>query len=288
VLEEDTLTRFGSWREQLDAVVALRDAWEHHPLVEIGIGPHAAYSLSDECLRAITEVGREAGMLTHIHVDEQAWERAALVDRFGLATAPYLDSIGMLENRLLAAHGVWLDDDDIRLFADHDVAVAHCPCSNTKHASGIAPVGPMIDAGLRVGLGTDGPASHHRLDLFEEMRTAVRLGRLRSGDASSFTTERALWMATAGGADAIDRPDLGRLMSGACADMIGLRTDDPAFHPSGVSDDVHARLVWSGSPSAVTDVWVSGVRVVDGGQPTRVDLTTAIEQVDKCARGLSR
>jgi cytosine/adenosine deaminase-related metal-dependent hydrolase len=95
-------------------------------------------------------------------------------------------------------------------------------------------------------------------------------------------------MATAGGADAIDRPDLGRLMSGACADMIGLRTDDPAFHPSGVSDDVHARLVWSGSPSAVTDVWVSGVRVVDGGQPTRVDLTTAIEQVDKCARGLSR
>jgi 5-methylthioadenosine/S-adenosylhomocysteine deaminase len=272
IIEDAQLSRFGTWEQQLEAMVALRDKWSGHAAVDAGIGPHAAYSVSDECLRRITEIALDTGMLVHIHVAEQEWEDGPIRERAGLSAPEYLESLGMLDARVLAAHGVWLTDTDIEIFARNDVAVAHCPCSNTKHASGVARVDEMRSAGVNVTIATDGPASHHRLDMFEEMRTAIRLARVRAHDAQRLPPQQALWMTTAGAAAALGRDDLGRLAPGCKADMVAVSDRDPAFHPVVAGeDDPVSRLVWSGSRAAVTDVWVAGQPVVAAGTVVAVD-----------------
>lgn len=189
---------------------------------------------------------------------------------------------------MLAAHGVWLSDDDMEIFGRHGVGVAHCPCSNSKHGSGLARVHEMIGAGIKVGIATDGPASHHRLDLFEEMRTAIRLARIHRGDAAFFSPHEALHMTTAGAADAIGRPDLGRIEPGSRADMVQLSPSESALHPVVPDeDDPVSRLVWSGSPRAVRSVWVGGEQVVAEGRPLTVDVDEVRAEVTERARRLA-
>lgn len=288
VIVDEQLSRFGTWRHQLDEMVAISDAHAGDPLVEVGLGPHAAYSVPDECLREIAAIATDRDLLVHIHVAEQQWEDAAIRDRAGMSAPEHLAAMGILDARTLAAHSVWMTDDDIRIFAERGVSVAHCPCSNTKHASGIARVDDMIDAGIAVGLGTDGPASHHRLDLFEEMRTAIRLARVHHRDAQRFPARRALAMVTGAAADAIGRPDLGRLTPGSRADMVALAADEPALRPviEG-EDDPQIRLVWSGSPRAITDVWVGGERVVRDSVIETIDVAARTAEMERRARSLT-
>ena len=289
VIEDAQLDRFGSWQAQLEEMVATRERWASNDLIEVGLGPHAAYSLSDECLRRIADIAAETGMLVHIHVAEQEWEDGAVRGRFGMSAPAYLESLGLLEGRALAAHAVWVPDDDIEILARNGTAVAHCPCSNSKHGSGVARVLDMVEAGVRVGLGTDGPASHHRLDLFEEMRTAIRLARLKAGDAAALPARQALHMATAGAADCIDRPDLGRLAPGAWADMVAIRGDEPALSPViPDEDDPISRVVWSGSPGAARSVWVGGRQVVDDGRVISIDTRSVHSEMVRRARRLAR
>lgn len=289
VIEDAQLGRMGTWREQLDEMVATRDRWASSELIEVGLGPHAAWSVSRECLEAVGEIARDRDMLVHIHVAEQEWEDAAVRERSGGLPAPaYLESLGVLEARTLAAHGVWLSDEDMEVLARHRVGVAHCPCSNSKHGSGLARVQEMIEAGINVGIATDGPASHHRLDLFEEMRTAIRLARIERGDAAFMPAHQALHMATAGAADAIGRSDLGRLAPGSRADMIQLSPSESALHPVVPDeDDPVSRLVWSGSPRAVRSVWVGGEQVVGDGRVLTVDVDEVRAEVTERARRLA-
>lgn len=289
VIEDEQLDRFGTWQSQLEEMVATRERWASYDLIEVGLGPHAAYSLSDECLRRIAAIAIETGMLAQIHVAEQEWEDGAVRGRSGMSAPAYLESVGLLEGRALAAHGVWLPDDDIEILARNGVAVAHCPCSNSKHGSGVARLLDLLEAGVRVGLGTDGPASHHRLDLFEEMRMAIRLARLKAGDAAVLPARQALHMATAGAADCIDRPDLGRLAPGAWADMVAIRGDEPALNPViPGEDDPVSRVVWSGSPQAVRSVWVGGRLVVDDGRVISIDTRSVYSEMERRARRLAR
>lgn len=289
IIEDDQLGRFGTWEDQLDQMVGTRDRWLEDDLIEVGLGPHAAYSVSDECLRHVAQIGVETGMLVHIHVAEQEWEDAAVRERSGMSAPAYLESIGMLEARVLAAHAVWMSDRDIEILARNDVSVAHCPCSNTKHGSGIARARDMHMAGIRVGIATDGPASHHRLDLFEEMRTAIRLNRIKQGSTTSFTAARALRMVTSAAANSIDRPDLGRLLPGAWADMVQVSFSESALHPVVPhEDDPAARVVWSGSPAAVRSVWVGGRQVVDEGRVTSIDAERVRDDATRRARRLAR
>ena len=289
VIEDAQLDRFGTWEAQLEEMVATRKRWASSDLIEVGLGPHAAYSLSDECLRRIADIASETGMLVHIHVAEQEWEDGAVRSRSGMSAPAYLESLGLLEGRVLAAHAVWMPDDDIEILARNRVAVAHCPCSNSKHGSGVSRVLDMGKAGVRVGLGTDGPASHHRLDLFEEMRMAIRLARLKAGDAAVLPAHQALHMATSGAADCIDRPDLGRLAPGAWADMVVIRGDESALNPViPGEDDPISRVVWSGSPGAVRSVWVGGRRVVEDGQVISIDTKAVHSEMERRARRLAR
>lgn len=287
VIEDERLTAFGTWESQIAEMEAMAERWAGHDLIEVGLGPHAVWSVSHECMQRMAEVAATTGMLVHIHVAEQEWEDAAVREKTGLSAPAYLEAVGLLDGRALAAHGVWLGDDDIATFARHGTAVAHCPCSNSKHASGIARVPEMRTAGIPMGIATDGPASHHRLDLFEEMRTAMRLARIRTGDAQTLPHTEALWMTTAGAADAIGRPDLGRLTPGARADMIAVNA--PSLHPVISSeDDPVARVVFGGSPEAVTDVWVGGTAVVRDRHLLTIDRSEVTAELDRRAASLAR
>jgi 5-methylthioadenosine/S-adenosylhomocysteine deaminase len=199
----------------------------------------------------------------------------------------YLEELGLMETHMLAAHAVWLSDDDIELFARRSVGVAHCPGSNTKHASGIARIQDLRARGVAVGLGTDGPASQNRLDTFEEMRLVIRLARLLAMDAEQLGPWDALRMATRDAAAAIGRADIGALEPGRWADMVEVNTDSPAFAPVVEPQDVVTHLVWSGSPADIRSVWVGGDLVVDGGVILTVELERAIAEVNRRASRLA-
>lgn len=282
VITQESFSHFGTWERQLDDALTLRDTYATSDHIIVGIGPHDP-TIPEECLRSISELALEHDMLVSTHVAENTGDVAAIQDIAGTSVVSYLESIGSLEPRFIAAHGVCLPDGDIELFANHNASVAHCPCSNMKHGSGIARVIDMMNAGVNVSIATDGPASHHRLDMFEEMRTAVRLARVRSEDAEVLSGSYALAMATSNAADAIGWPDIGRLTAGSWADMVALSPDTPALNPLITSIDQPAeRVVWSGSPGAISAVWVAGVKLVEDGHLVRVDmdqLTAAANQV---------
>ncbi len=288
LIEDAKLSRFGTWQDQLDEMTELARRWEGSNLIQVGIGPHAVYSLSEQCLEGVAEAADAHQMLVHIHVDEQEWEVEAVRKQTGMSATAYLQRVGILDSHTMAAHSVWISPDDIDILAAAEAGVAHCPCSNGKHASGIAPVAEMRAAGIPVGIATDGPASHHRLDMFEEMRMALRLARIRSQDAAALLPRDALAMVTREAADAIGRPDLGRLAPGNPADMIAVSTADPAFGPViPGEDDLISRLVWSGAPSAVRSSWVGGRQVMSGGEVLTVDVKAVGRDVARRAARLA-
>ncbi|HEY3184959.1 MAG TPA: amidohydrolase family protein [Gaiellaceae bacterium] len=268
-----------SWRERLDAVVAFHDAHRgRHPRVEIGIAAHSAYTLPPEALEELAAAAHERDALVHVHVAETREEAGHL---------SVLAEHGMLDGRALVAHAVWLDDDDLRLLRERDVGVAHCPQSNAKLAAGIARLVDMLDLGLRVGLGTDGPSSNNDLDLWEELRLAPLLARLQTGRAEVVPAAEAVRLATAGGAAALGRDDIGVLEPGRWADFVLVRLDDPAFTPVVEDGDILSHLAWSASSRLVTDVWVGGECVVRAGSCTTVDEERARREVDERARRLA-
>jgi 5-methylthioadenosine/S-adenosylhomocysteine deaminase len=257
--------------EQLAAAVALADAAPHDGQVEYGIGPHAAYTVPPAVLGDAARAAREHGLLLHLHVAETATEGDDLRVRHGVSVPRLLAAHDVLGGRVLAAHCVHMDDGDLDVWREHDVAVAHCPASNAKLASGTARLRDMLDRGIRVGLGTDGPASNDGLDLLADARLAAMLARLAAGDATALSAAEAVWLATGASADAVGRPDLGQLVAGRRADLVHVDTRDLVFEPVGDAADVLSHLVWSPASRFVRDVWVGGRRVVAAGACTTVD-----------------
>jgi 5-methylthioadenosine/S-adenosylhomocysteine deaminase len=265
--------------EQLRDAVGLASAGPADGTVEYGLGPHAAYTVPLPVLRDAAAAAREHDLLLHLHVAETATEGADLLAAHGLSVPALLAAHDVLGGRVLAAHCVHLDDADLELWREYDVAVAHCPASNAKLASGIAPLRAMLDRGIRVALGTDGPASNDGLDLFADMRLAAALARLAGASATALTAAEALWLATGAAADAIGRPDLGQLAAGRRADLVHVDTGHLAFEPVGDPGDLLAHLVWSGGGRYVRDVWVGGRPVVRDGAATQVDAAALRSEV---------
>jgi 5-methylthioadenosine/S-adenosylhomocysteine deaminase len=259
------------FEEQLRAAVELAAAAPGDGAVEYGLGPHAAYTVPLPVLRDAAAAAREHGLLLHLHVAETATEGSALLAEHGRSVPALLAGHDVLGGRVLAAHCVHMDDADLDLWREHDVAVAHCPASNAKLASGIARLRDMLDRGIRVGIGTDGPASNDGLDLLADLRLAASLARLAGRSATALTAAEAVWLATGAAADAVGRPDLGRLEAGRRADLVHVDTRDLAFEPVGDPGDWLAHLVWSGAGRHVRDVWVGGRQVVADRFVTTVD-----------------
>jgi len=263
-----------SWRAQLDEVSARIDVdgLRPHERIEIGYGPHSAYTLTPEALTTVAEAARARDALLLIHVAESPNEDIVQRERHG-SVPRLLSAVGFLGGRVLAAHSVHLSDDDIALYAAHGIAVAHCPGSNAKLASGIARVPALRAAGVRMGLGTDGPASNDDLDLWEEMRLTALLARLSTMDSSVLVAADVLLLATRGGAEALGRDDIGALEQGRWADVVHVDTDDPAFAAGLAVSDEHllANVVWAAGARNVRDVWVGGEQVIAHREPTKVD-----------------
>jgi 5-methylthioadenosine/S-adenosylhomocysteine deaminase len=240
--------------------------------IELGYGPHAAYTLPVEALRLTAESAAARGALVQIHVAEAALEDEKQRAEHG-SVPRLLDEVGMLSGRTLAAHAVHLSDEDIALFAARGTGVAHCPGSNSKLASGIARLAELRAASVKVGLGTDGPASNDDLDLWEEIQLSTMLTRLATNDSTAMTGAQAFLLATRGGAEALGRDDIGALEAGRWADMVHVDLDDPAFAAGlDVPDEqLMSNLVWAAGSRRVRDVWVAGEQVVGEGESLRVD-----------------
>ncbi|WP_306204592.1 amidohydrolase family protein [Actinoplanes sp. RD1] len=248
--------------------------------IEYAYGPHSAYVLPPEALRLVGELARARGALVHIHVAESVEEDVELLERFG-SVPSLLKETGLLEARLTAAHAVHVSPADIKLLAEAGTGVAHCPTSNAKLASGIMPLPALMQAGVPVGLGTDGPASNDRLDLLDEARTAALIARVTRQDVGVMTAADALLLATRYGAEALGRDDIGVLETGRWADVVTVSVDTPAF-ATGLDmpdDELIGNLVWAAGSRGVVDVRVAGELVVAEGETVRSDRHRAQAEV---------
>ena len=219
-------------------------------------GPHANYTLNAEQLQATREAAMQYGVPISIHLSESPFEVQYSKDTYGMTSIDLFESIGFFEGPTIAAHVVWPTDAEIPILARRKVGVIHNPTSNMKIASGIAPISKMLEAGVRVGLGTDGAASNNDLDMWEEMRLAAFLQKVEQMNPEVMSAETVLRMATSGGATAIGLGDkIGSLEVGKRADLIQVAFDDVHHVPT---YDVISHLVYVSDEQDVASVVVDG------------------------------
>ena len=247
------------------------------------LAPRFAVSCSEELLRSVASLSEERGLLVHTHASESRHEVAVVRGRTGMGNVEYLSRVRLASPRLCAAHCVWVDDGEMAILADREVKVLHCPSSNLKLASGIAPVSEMRRRGIGVSLGTDGAACNNRLDMFEEMRLAALLQAVQSGPGS-LPARDALWIATRGGAQALGLDaELGSIEPGKRADLIVVDRDRPHLVPG---EDPCSTLVYAARGSDVTTTIVDGELLVDKGEPLRMDRREIMRRARIAVRGL--
>ena len=193
--------------------------------------PHSLTTVDEDSLREFVPQANDAGLATHLHANETPDEVGPIVEEHGMRPLAYAEDIGLLAGDTYVAHGVHVDDSEIELLVETDTGVAHCPASNMKLASGMAPVQDMLDAGVTVGIGTDGAASNNDLDMFDEMRDAAMLGKLAAADASAVDAPTVVEMATANGAELLGF-DSGRIEAGANADLAVVDLEAPHLTPA--------------------------------------------------------
>lgn len=240
--------------------LALRDAMRHHPLVSFCMAPHAPYSVGDRSLEKVLTYAKQLDLPIHIHVHETADEIRDGVRQHGVRPLRRLHRLGVLGPDLIAVHAVHLEAAEIALLAEHGCHVAHCPTSNLKLASGIAPSAALLASGVNVGLGTDSSASNNRLDLWQEMRLAALLAKATSGRPEAVPAQTALRMATLDGARALGLDArIGSLEPGKEADLVAVDLSAPHTQPC---YDPISQLVYCASAADVTHVWVAGREVV--------------------------
>ncbi|MBV2235933.1 MAG: TRZ/ATZ family hydrolase [Sterolibacterium sp.] len=249
--------------DYLNKGLAVRDSLRDQPLISFCMAPHAPYSVSDSLFEQVVTLAAQLDLPIHTHVHETHDEILDSLRQHGARPLARLQRLGVLGPNLIAVHAVHLDAMDIELLALHGCRVAHCPVSNLKLASGIAPVAQLLRAGVTVGLGSDGAASNNRLDMFREMNLAALLAKGSSGDAAVLGAHAALRMATLDGAAALGlERKTGSLCVGKQADICAVRLDSLDLQPC---YDPVAHLVHAAGREHVSHVWVAGkIRLADG------------------------
>ncbi|HKW97705.1 MAG TPA: amidohydrolase [Bryobacteraceae bacterium] len=250
------------------------------PLITAAVAPHAIFTNSDETLREARALANRYSAPLLIHLSETKRENDDIVAKRGRSPAQALDALGVFNGRTLAAHAVWVDDADLKILRDRHVGIAHCPSSNMKLASGVAPVMKMLALDLAVGLGTDGPAgSNNDLNMFEEMDLAAKLQKVTTGDPEALTARQAIEMATIRGARGLGvEKEIGSLEPGKRADLIVVRLDRPNAVPL---YDVYSQMVFALKASDVQDVMVNGRFVVRNGQPLTIDAKQVLAKAEE-------
>ncbi len=243
--------------------LAVRDGLINEPLLSFCLAPHAPYTVNDRNFTQSLTLAEQCEIPIHLHLHETQQEIEDSVQRFGIRPIERLRRLGLLSPGLIGAHGIHLTANEIALLAQHGCSIAHCPSSNLKTASGIAPIVELSQKGINIGLGSDGAASNNRLDMLQEMRLAALLAKGISGQAEAMSAHQALRMATLGGAQALGlETTCGSIVAGKAADLCAICINDIDLVPC---YDAASLLVYSAGREHVTDVWVNGsIRVADG------------------------
>ena len=275
----------------------------HGAMTQVAVAPCSPFSVSQDLMRLSAEMARHYGVRLHTHLAENDHDIAYSLEKFNRTPTQYAEDLGWLGDDVWHAHCVKLDDEGISLFAATRTGIAHCPCSNMRLASGIAPIRKMIEAGVPVGLGVDGSASNDAAHMVNEARQAMWLARLRkslegpqvNADGKTIfgcdtapmemTARDALRLATRGGAEVLGRKDIGQLTAGYCADMALFDLRSLSFAGGAVHDAIGSLMLCSSAPAAYTVV--NGQVVVSEGQLTRVELGRVIERHNNFAMQLA-
>ncbi|MGA9769710.1 MAG: amidohydrolase [Blastocatellia bacterium] len=278
-----------TWDAGMQYVEKFAARWKGHPLITPAIAPHAPYTVSTDHLKQAHEFSARQNIPLVIHVAEDYAEVKTIQEKYNASPVAYLERIGLLDNRVIAAHMVWPTEEDIKTLALRSVGVGHCPQSNMKLAAGAAPVPQMLKAGVAVGLGTDGAASNNDLNMWEEMDTAAKLHKLIAKDPTVLNAREALEMATIRGARAIhlDR-EIGSLEAGKLADLLIVTLDSAHQVPL---YNVYSHLVYATKSSDVETVMINGRIVMQDRQVQTIDgravRAKAAEYRDKIRKSLA-
>jgi len=262
-----------------DAVAYIRrfvKKWQGDPMITPALAPHSPYLVSREHLLATRALANELHAPILIHVSETRAELKQVAEQHdNMTPGMYLDSLGFLGHDVVAAHGVWLTPEEIRVFAAKKVGVAHCPESNEMLASGMAPVADMLRAGINVGIGTDGPAgSNNNLDMVEEMASAARLQKIKMMDPTALSARKVLEMATIGGARVLGLDDkIGTLEVGKRADIVIINLQQAKTQPVYA---VESSIVYAASGSSVITTICDGKILMRDRKMLTVDVPAAI------------
>ena len=259
----------------------LVDHWQDDPLITVAVEPHSPYLCAPELLQRAAALAENRNIPMIVHLAETEGEVATCIERYGKTPVAHLADIGALSPRLLACHCVAVNAADIALLKSHDVKVSHNPESNMKLASGIAPVPALLDAGVCVGLGTDGPTSNNNVDMFAEMDTAAKIHKVNLGDPTVMDARTVLRMATIEAARSLGlEKETGSLEVGKRADLVVLDTRKPHLTPM---YNIASHLVYSASGSDVDTVLIHGRPVVSGGRPLTVNMPQVMDRMHEIA-----
>jgi cytosine/adenosine deaminase-related metal-dependent hydrolase len=251
-------------------------------MLRIVVAPCSPFTVSENLMREAATLARSYGVSLHTHLAENVKDIDYSRDRFGKTPTEFVEDLNWVGNDVWHAHCVQLDDPGIALFARTGTGVAHCPCSNMRLASGIAPIRRMLDAGVKVGLGVDGSASNDSGNLMAEARQALLLARVLGGP-DALSARQVLYAATRGGAAVLNRTDIGALAPGMAADAIAYRLDAPGL--AGALHDPIAALVFC-NPGPVALSLINGRVVVRDGHLQTIDLPVVIERHNRLSRAL--
>ncbi len=275
-----------SFEESLERARVFIEEWRDHPLVTPAVAPHAPYSSTKDMLKQCAQLAMQHDVPVLIHISEMKQEEDDSVKNFDMRVTPWVRTTGLLNAKVLAAHCVHIDKNDMTILYEHDTTVAHNPTSNLKLASGIAPVTEMLEQKLVVGIGTDGPASNNDLDMFEEIRLAAILAKTEANDPTALPARQALLMATRMGAEALFLGDVtGSLETGKYADLIVVDANTlhnmPHFRRD--SQAVYSQLVYAAKSTDVRHVMCHGRWLMRDRELLTVDVTESLQQAREYA-----
>ena len=272
--------------EGLQYTADLAEIWKDDPLIIPAVEPHATYTCSPGLIKRCKELSDVYSILLIIHLSETESEVKLVKEKHGLTPVFYLDHLGVLSERLIADHCVKVTEDEMELLKRYGVKVVHCPESNMKLASGVAPVPELLTKGVVVGLGTDGCASNNNLDMFQEMDTAAKLHKVYRGDPTAMNAISVVKMATINGAKVLGlENDIGSIEVGKKADLIIIDLNRPHLTPL---YDYYSQLVYAVNGSDVTGSIIDGRVVMRDGKLTTIDEKIVMKEVRRIARNVSK
>lgn len=243
--------------------------WKGDELIIPSIAPHAVYTCSSETFKKAKRLAERLGLYLHIHLSETEWEVKDSLSRFGKRPVEYLYDIGFLDSNVLAAHCVWLSDNEINIISEMKVGVSHCIESNLKLASGIAPVVKLINSNVKVSFGTDSAASNNDLNILGEMSTASKVHKAINNDPTVLDSKTVVKMATRWAAEVLGISDkIGTIEKGKIADVISINLKSPHLVPL---YDIYSHIVYAAQPSDIEMVMVNGKMVVNNGRLLTAD-----------------